>query len=413
MDSKVNIDDSTSYNHWCSSENSATCNTYYIDGRLYGDCSDHLETLMGYRWYYDTENFGFTAGDYRTWDDLLKPYYRFADGAAEVLSTYYNSTNDAYGYFTSSYADKLGTNGQTIKDNAIANKSNPSYPEENAEDIGEMAGYVWLQVATEFYQESVSDADIISLALGNTNFGTFMFQTIKEIISGSDTDFSPRHNDFYSRYKIEDVYYIAEFDDEMQATVEKLLAKVDSIIEANFDESTLPELPDYAPAEFDSMLDYLKYVVRYCVLSYVVNYVAVIEKILEMNPDADIIQIALMNAYAAADDGTAEGTTMGQLIDMLYTPLNAFVAALPTYLQQDGAYPDATFYFADCGTVETMTDVFGDDYYKDADGNYVAYPGFDNVGYTVNANSTARQRFVDFRLCRLWLYARWRVLLPT
>jgi len=398
VDSKTDIggDSDTDYHHWCSSE---SCNAEWkelYEGKteLFGNCTEECETArMRYRWYHDTENFGFTAGDYRTWDDLLKPTYRFADGAAEILHTYYDEENDAYGYFTSKYAEVTGTNGITIAQNAINNKNQPKYPDDEA-DIGEMAGYVWLQVATEFYQDSVKNADVISLALGNTNFGTFMFQTIKEIISGSDTLYSPRNNDFYSRYKIEDVYYVAQFDEEMQAKVDELLAMVDGIVDANFDSDLLPELPDWAPAEFDTMLDYIKYVIKYCVLSYIVNYIGVITDILAVNPDVQLIQIALMNAYAASDDPDSTETSMADLIDMLYIPLNAFVAALPTYLQKDGANPDATFYFADCGIVETMTDVFGDDYYKDAQGNYIDYPGLNNIGYTVNANSTARQRFV-------------------
>ncbi len=394
VDSKTDIDSSISYHHWNSWENCGQD----ANGKYNGNCDNiHPTELMRYRWYHDTEDFGFTAGDYRTWDDLLKPNYRFADGAAEILNTYHDPLDPANGYFTSSYANVTGTNSQTIKQNAIENKRNPNYPED-AEDIGEMAGYVWLQVATEFYQKSVADADIISLALGNTNFGTFMFQSMKEAIGARGAGWTDnRHNEFVDRYKIEDVYYIANFDEEMQKTVEGLLLEIDALIDANFDAEMLPNIaPGHEVDGFATLLDYIKYIVKFCVLSYVVNYIEVIEKILDMNPDADIIQIALMNAYAAADDGSSEGTSMGQLIDMLYDPLNIFIAALPTYLQKDGAYPDATFYFADCGTVQTMTDVFGNDYYKDETGNYVEYPGLDNIGYTVNANSTARQRFVHW-----------------
>lgn len=394
VDSKTNIDGVNQYHHWNSWENCGRD----ANGRFNGNCdSVHPKDLLRYRWYHDTENFGFTAGDYRTWDDLLKPYYRFADGAAEILNTYYDESNAAYGYFTSSYANAQGANGKTITQNAIDNKGNPNYPEENADDIGEMAGYVWLQVATEFYQKSVEEANVISLALGNTNFGTFMFQSMKEAIGAKGAGWADnRHNEFADRYKIEDVYYVANFDEEMQKTVEGLLGEIDALIEANFDADMLPEFaPGHEIDGFDALLDYIKYIVKFCVLSYVVNYIKVVERILELNPDAQIIQIALMNAYAAADDGSAEGITMGGLIDMLYTPLNAFIAAVPAYLQKEGAYSEAKFYYADCGTVETMTDVFGDDYYTDAEGNYIPYPGLDHSNVVgVNANSTSRQRFV-------------------
>lgn len=363
------------YRHWCSTEHGVY----------------PANEMMKYRWYYDPA-FGFKAGDYRTWWDLMDPDYRLANGAAEVLNTYYDENNAAYGLYESRYADVVTSGGKTITQHALDSVSNPSYPDENENDYLEMGEQLWLQVATEFYQESVAEADVISLALGNTNFGTFMFQYMKEIIANKE--YSSRNNDFVGRYSIDDVYYVANFDAEMQAKVNELLNEVDGIIENSFDASALPEL-DPNVTEFDSMLDYIKYVIKYCVLSYIVNYVAVIERILELNPDAQVIQIALMNAYAAADDGSDESTSMGDLIDMLYKPLNAFVAAVPTYLQMDGAYPDATFYYADCGTVETMTDVFGDDFYYDANGRTLKYPGLDHSNVaSVNMNSTTRQRFV-------------------
>ena len=367
--------ESALYRHWCSTENGVY----------------PAEEMMKYRWYYDPV-FGFKAGDYRTWWDLMDPDYRLANGAAEVLNTYYDPNNDAYGFFESSYANIVTLGNKTMAQHALDSVSNPSYPEENENDYLEMGEQLWLQVATEYYQKSVADADVISLALGNTNFGTFMFQYMKEIIANKE--YSSRNNDFVGRYSLEDVYYVADFNDEIKAKVEELLVLIDGIIEANFDPEVLPEL-DPNVTEFDSMLDYIKYVIKYSVLSYVVNYIAVTERILELNPDVQIIQIALMNAYASADDGDAEGTSMGELIDMLYTPLNTFIAALPTYLQMSGEYPDATFLYADGGTVETMTDVFGDDFYYDEEGNALKYPGLDYTEVAgVNANSTTRQRFV-------------------
>ena len=148
---------------------------------------------------------GFQVGDYRTWTDMVDSNYRYADGAARILNTYHNNVANSQ-YFQSSYADGIDLNA--IKTGVAGN----TYFPESAADKKVM-GPAYLQISTEFYQQSVKDADIISLALGNTNFGTYMLAEIMEISMSNNV------TQFPSRYDIEDVFRLAGLD----ANVEKMV----------------------------------------------------------------------------------------------------------------------------------------------------------------------------------------------
>ena len=157
-------------------------------------------------WYsYDVETntaeadgLGFASGDWRTWTDLLDPSYRLADGAAKILSMY-----GTEGFkFESDFAitnDMINTAKQKL----AANANYPNSGQWSSADIDVLFNGVegrWLRFAADFYQDSVADADVITLALGNTNFGTFMFDSIKEIF------FNPNSpSTFPSRYHIDEV----------------------------------------------------------------------------------------------------------------------------------------------------------------------------------------------------------------
>ena len=86
-------------------------------------------------------------------------------------------------------------------------KNDKYYPGNGLTDSKNLFGAEgrWLRFVSEFYQDSVADADVITLALGNTNFGTIMFDTIKDIFLNPTAK-----NWFPSRYHIDEVYLMAD-----------------------------------------------------------------------------------------------------------------------------------------------------------------------------------------------------------
>ena len=366
----------------------------------------------------ETDGLGFASGDWRTWTDLLDPSYRLADGAVKVLSMYgkegfgFESDFPVTDAMISAAKQKL-KNSDWLGDN--------QWSSANVDSLFNGVEGRWLRFAADFYQDSVADADVITLALGNTNFGTFMFDSIKELFFNPNT-----LSGFPSRYHIDEVYLMAEragVDDELMTMIKDLInSEINPMMEDQFSDianEVLPESVGGYVLDPYKLLDYnedgkttkgalIKYIVEYCVLSYMVGYIASMERIVELNPDVELIQVALMNSYKTENSTTdKDGTSFADIIDMLYGPVNAFVAMMPEYLasKHPGKYDKATFYYADCGTVETLSAVYGDDFYT-YDNKSITYDEYqamlpngttngtlvvEKLGH--NTSSTVRSRF--------------------
>lgn len=337
--------------------------TAFIRDQLY---PYHYEanTWNSSRWY---GTLGFTAGDDRTWGDFMDYNFRYADAAAKILQVYNTGNNGKY--FTSSFAtaDEI----QNAKNGLAAD---PYFPE--GTQVSQIGGYKYLQIATEYYQKSMEDADIISLAVGNTNFGTFMLSHIMDVVMSDDMSFS-------QTYKIEEVRAIAD---------PVSLAKIDAMLAS--DAYKAIEAYCATLGETEAKKTEIKHIVKYCMSSYINGYIGMLDAILEKNPDAQIIMIALMNAYENKD-GTVDEGTLGDLVQVIYTPVNAFLKTLAEEMAEK--YPHARFSFAEAPYVSCMVDVYGDDFYTEADGDAITYPGLldGTKDYKANEKSVVRARFVE------------------
>lgn len=201
----------------------------------------------------------------------------------------------------------------------------------------------------KYFQESVKNADVVSLGMGNGNFGVFMFGRILEAIGFSGTP------DDAMVYQVERA--IAECDPAMQAKILELKAALFAAVENKIGQ----KISD------NPTLNALANTVVYTGISYALNYAGSVEAILRLTPDAEIILVALMNTYK--DDAEVEGITLGDLLDAVFIPLNAYIAALPTVMQAagNGVYENATFYYAEAPYVECLVDVFGEDFDQGTD----------------------------------------------
>jgi len=216
----------------------------------------------------------------------------------------------------------------------------------------------------KYFQESVKNADVISLGMGNGNFGVFMFGRIMEAVGFDGTPSDALV------YKVDRA--LAECPAALKAQVLSLKNKLYSALEAKMGISV----------SSDPTMEALANTVIYTALSYVLNYAGSVEAILKLNPDAEIVLVELMNTFS---DGTknVEGVTLGDLMDIVYKPLNAFIAGLPTVMQAAGSsvYANATFYYAEANGIQCMVDTYGDD--------------FLNGDGTPNKDSIIRDRFVE------------------
>ena len=257
-------------------------------------------------WNEEAWNAVFTNGDYWTWNEICT-HGRTRSTTDSILATGYTAYPECY--------------------NPINKYTN---------DVALIAKY---------YQEAVVAADVMSLGMGNGNFGVFMFGRILEAIG-----FNGEPSDALV-YNVESA--IRELEPEMQAKVLELKAELDKVV------------ADYIASDDNNMaaetVEVLANTVVYTAISYVLNYAGTLEAMLQLNSDAEIILVALMNTFANKTE--VEGLTIGDLLEVVFTPLNIFIAALPTYMQatENGVYADATFYYAEAENVECLVDVYGDE----------------------------------------------------
>ncbi|MBQ7921885.1 MAG: hypothetical protein IJ325_04820 [Clostridia bacterium] len=253
----------------------------------------------------------FTNGDYWTWDQLVNNY-RF-DVAAYCIEG---------------------------KDGGAA------FSTDDAKDAYE-SDIDALKIVAKYYQESVANADVISLGMGNGNFGVFMFGRIMEAIG-----FDGGEPEDAMKYDIENA--LNECDPTMKSELLVLLGEVDKI------------LAEYGLVADDgvegtSTVEALYNTLMYSIISYALNYAGTVEAILQLNPDAEIILVALMNTIKSnASRAITADVTLGEIMDYLFVPLNAYIAALPTYMQavENSVYDEATFYWAEADYVQAIVDTY-------------------------------------------------------
>lgn len=209
----------------------------------------------------------------------------------------------------------------------------------------------------ERYQTEVANADVISVGIGNGNFGVFMLGRILEAIG---FDGQPSDTEWY---KLENA--IQECDPEVQEQILTLRDELYVLLEQAMTDSGMTAAEDALPeGGLDAMINTMVYVS----VSYVLNYAGVLEAIMQLNPDAEVILVGIMNTLAGMDmtyvdeNGVKYVIPMSNVLGVIVEPVNAYIAALPTIMQLAGnsVYADGTFYYAEAPEVECMVDTYAD-----------------------------------------------------
>ncbi|MBR4890510.1 MAG: hypothetical protein IKU15_04400 [Clostridia bacterium] len=309
-------------------------------------------------WTWDEEDWYsvFNIGDYRTHGDMCSDRNRSSAAASNILASGYDSPYATQAQKDAADCLNYGT--------APEGEGYVHYTNNNQAAI-----------VAEYYQNAVKNADIISMAVGNSNFGTFMFDQIVNAVGyhGAPED--------AMNFSIERA--LTECPAELKETVLDLKDKLYLAIEDYLGiELDYEEGADYIDGEINhnNMTAAIANAAVYAGISYVLNYAGSVDAILKLNPDVEIIQVALMNTYLNTS-ATSEESTIGSLLDVMFPPINAFIAALPTVMKgaKNEVYEDATFYYAEAPEVACMVEVYGTDFYNE-DG-------------TCNRGSITRQRF--------------------
>ncbi|MBR6558618.1 MAG: hypothetical protein IKT70_06365 [Clostridia bacterium] len=194
------------------------------------------------------------------------------------------------------------------------------------------------------FQNAVINADVITMCIGNASFGAYLVQQITDTIGimGSAPSIDPN-------LTLENGLALLENEDAKQVVLD-IYADMKAELAAYTD--VVPEGIDV-----DAVLD----VVAYTVSSFLVSYEALVDRIVELNPDVEVVLIGLMNTtYGMTITGEGFEFPFGDMMDSAFEALNNYIAFVPVAKQLAGEYEDATFYYADQPAPEFIVQAFDD-----------------------------------------------------
>lgn len=199
-----------------------------------------------------------------------------------------------------------------------------------------------VEQAAQVYQSATADADVISLGIGNANFGVFLLGRITNafgVLGGNPAD------DAWIDF--EDA--IRECDEPTKAFIRQIREKV------------LAKLNEVVPQEAKALVAPLENAISYAVVSYMVNYAGCIDRIVELNPDAEIIIVGIMNTFTGMQM-SYEGQIipLGEVVGEAVEGVNTYLSTVPALLQTMGKYPQAKFYYAEAPDVDVIVNTYAD-----------------------------------------------------
>ena len=193
------------------------------------------------------------------------------------------------------------------------------------------------------YINEIKKAHVITMGLGNAEFGAYIMDRLMKCI-GFDKDGSAAT--------------VAPYV-EIEALMDRCDAElVEKVIELR--DVLVAELPDlgFTTEQVETTANLFVYTI----LDFCVNYMAILDRIVELNPDATIIVVGVMNTLNGMEFKVDEETTVN-FGEYMYTALSFINAHMTTYatLQtvSNPAYENAEILYAEASNVEVLVDTFG------------------------------------------------------
>ncbi|MBO7246081.1 MAG: hypothetical protein J6V56_04890, partial [Clostridia bacterium] len=220
-----------------------------------------------------------------------------------------------------------------------------------------------------YFQESVAEADIITMCIGNASFGAYLVQMVTDAIGvmGSAPAVNPN-------LTLENGLALLENEEAKQIVVDIY----------NDMKEELSAYSAVIPLDVD--VDVLLDIVAYTVANFLLSYEAVLDEIIKINPDVEIILIGIMNTtYGMTITGEGFEFPFGDMMDNTFEALNNYIAAVPVAKQIAGEYAEAKFYYAEQPTPEFIVQAFDD----------LAAAGWENIDNGRLDGQLVRQRQLD------------------
>ena len=196
------------------------------------------------------------------------------------------------------------------------------------------------------YQDAIAGADVITMGIGNASFGAYLVQYFTRMmgVMGGSLD---------EDEKVDLEAALAVLNPEQKAVIMEAYNQMMALA-AGY----VPE--ELGPINVQELIDLMTYVGA----GFILNYEGALDQIVALNPDVEIVLVGLMNTTYGMEI-TGEGfdpIAIGDIMDILFGSLNAYIAALPAAYQAAGKWEDAEFYYADMPNPEFIVQVFDDLY---------------------------------------------------
>ena len=197
-----------------------------------------------------------------------------------------------------------------------------------------------VEAAAQTYQSAIADADIISMGVGNANFGVFLLRRITNafgILGGSPAD------DAWIDF--EDA--IRECDEPTKAFLRQIRAEVSA------------KLYEMVPAEVHEIIPPIENAISYAVVSYMMNFAGCVDRIVELNPDVEIMVVGIMNTFTGMTlSYEGQIIPLGEVVGEVVEAINIYLSTQPVILQMLDKYPEAKFYYAESPDVDIIVNTF-------------------------------------------------------
>ena len=207
------------------------------------------------------------------------------------------------------------------------------------------------------YQNAVKNADVISLGVGNASFGAFFLSRVTAMLGVMGGSLSDEQK---AMYTLENALKIVESEEERQMVL-ALYDEVYATIRSN--------VSDEIATQYN--LEGVCGLLAYTAAAFIYNYAKSIDKIVELNPDVEIILVGLMNTTygMTVDLGDGEKFYFGDAMDEVFRFLNDYIVLYPTLKQAEGKLQGAKFHYAEQPQPKFIVQAFDD----------LAHAGWTNV----------------------------------
>ncbi|MBQ2989619.1 MAG: hypothetical protein IJD59_11000 [Clostridia bacterium] len=202
----------------------------------------------------------------------------------------------------------------------------------------------FLERLQALYIEKITEADVITMGLGNAEFGAYIMHRLMDCIGFN-----------YPNASFETVAPYVQLEALMETCDPELVEKAIEVRDMILAE--LPQIGDFS----DEQVETIANLFVYTILDFCNNYTKILDRIVELNPDVEIVVIGLMNTVNGMQFKFDENTTvdfgeyMGYFLDVVNAHLTTY-ATVQVFGNE--AYKDATIYFAEESDVEVIVETF-------------------------------------------------------